>query len=218
MKKAITWIFILSCLCALLFLCLPLILRFDCVYNCISAFLSAFRNTEYKGLYIETLGALFGAFLGVIGAVLAQNLANKQSKAAEIENTAQVLYADLKDSLKRVSTVFSDPGFPKGENDLIHAIAHEEENELHKFDYLVYENRIIMLPDWKQMILSIEEKLSSDDLRILLVTYTELSELSSLTSNNDDKRWRLKVYSILTSVSRKTSSLQQISEKLSAIS
>lgn len=219
MKKIITWIFILSCIVALLFLCLPLVLRFDCVYSFISVFLSAFRNAEYKGLYVETLGALFGAFLGVIGAVWAQNLANEQSKSAEIEKNAQVIYADLKESLDCVSIITKADEFPKRKIDLIRAVVHADEKVLQGFEQLVNDNRIIMLPDWKQMVLSIEQTLKSEELRVLLVSYTELSELSSLVcSRNPDKSWLLDAYTILTSVSEKLSSLQRILEKLGTIS
>ena len=79
--------------------------------------------------------------------------------------------------------------------------------------------RIIMLPDWKQMVLSIEQSLSSDDLRLLLILYTELSELSSLVRNNNaGDRWQLDAYALLTTVNEQFSSLQQVLDKLKTIS
>lgn len=219
MKKIITWIFIFSCIVALLFLCLPLVLRFDCVYSFISDFLSAFRNAEHKGLYVETLGALFGAFLGVIGAVWAQNLANEQSISAEIEKNTQVVYADLRDSLDCVNRITNDDKFPKRKTDLNRAITQANETVLQDYEQLVNDNRIIMLPDWKQMVLSIEQTLKSEELRVLLVSYTELSELSSLVCDkNTDKRWMLDAYTVLTSINKKSPSLQPILEKLRSIS
>ncbi len=215
MKKIITWIFILSCIVALLFLCLPLVLRFDCVYSLISVFLSTFRNAEYKGLYVETLGALFGAFLGVIGAVWAQNLANEQSKSAEIEKHAQIIFADLTDSLACVSKITTADDFPESEAALRQEIVHRDGYDFQSFENLVKDNRIIMLPDWEQMVLSIEQTLSSEELRSLLVLCAKLSELSSIVNaNHADNKWQLDAYTILTSISEKTSSLQLILEKL----
>ena len=206
----------LSCIVAILFLCLPLVLRFDGVYSFISDFLSVFRNAEHKGLYVETLGALFGAFLGVIGAVWAQNLANEQSISAEIEKNTQVVYADLRDSLDCVNRITNDDMFPERKTDLTRAITQADETVLQGFEQLVNNNRIIILPDWVQMVLSIGKTLNSEELRTLLIVYTELSELSSLVcSKSNNEHWMLDVYTILTSIGVKSPSLQQILEKLS---
>ncbi len=219
MKKTITWIFILSCLGALLFLGLPLLLQVDCVYSWFSAYLSALRDTEYKGIYITTLGALFGAFLGVIGAVWAQNLSNEQSKSAEIEKTTQIIVSDLKYSLDRVSTIKSAQGFPESRTVLTRAVTQANGDVLQDFEQLLIDNRIVMLPDWRQMVLSLEQKLSSEEMRLLLVSYTELSELSSLVnSKNTGKNWLLDAYTVLTSLCEKSTSLQQVMDNLSTIS
>ena len=85
--------FFIACFVAILFLAIPLLLRCSCIYDLVWEYLSVFRNTEYKGIYIETIGALFGAFLGVTGAVWAQNLAIKQSKEEEIRTNKSSDYS-----------------------------------------------------------------------------------------------------------------------------
>lgn len=212
MKKSTTWFFAFSCFGAILFLFLPLILRLSCVYDCFDRFLSVFRNVEYKSIYIETLGALYGAFLGVTGAVWAQNLANTQSKSAETERNAQVLSADLKDSVERVKNIVC-PFLPHW-NPL-----HADNPSLQRFDQLVNENRIVVLPDWKQMVLSVEQSIGSEELRLLLITYTKLSEISSLSSSSDkDNITRSTLYTLLNSVYIKLSELEALQKELNAAS
>lgn len=207
MKKRINLLFIIAGIGGFLFFFIPLALRIPFIYNLVELFLSTFPNSEYKGVYFETVGALWGAFLGVSGAVWVQGFANRQLKSAEIEKNAQIINADLNDSMKRIKDTLS--GFQT--IDFLHA----DEKTREDFAILVKRYRIIELPDWKQKILSIEPCLPGDEIRLLFITYTSLAEIS-LLSNSFDSASLTKLSGLMRSIEKNTDSLQQLMAKLNS--
>ena len=149
--------FFIACFVAILFLAIPLLLRCSCIYDLVWEYLSVFRNTEYKGIYIETIGALFGAFLGVTGAVWAQNLAIKQSKEEEIRTKAQIIHDDLNNSLIGLKEIFQTDNktLPKTMDELLHKAQNNSQDYMRR----ILEIRVVVLSDWEQMVLSVGHRL-----------------------------------------------------------
>ena len=80
-----TLYFIIICIVAVAIFALPYLLRIPFIYAFFKNYISVFKNSEYKTTFIELLGAIFGAFLGVTGAIWVQNIANKQAETKQFE-------------------------------------------------------------------------------------------------------------------------------------
>lgn len=214
--------FFIACFVAILFLAIPLLLRCSCIYDLVWEYLSVFRNTEYKGIYIETIGALFGAFLGVTGAVWAQNLAIKQSKEEEIRTKAQIIHDDLNNSLIGLKEIFQTDNktLPKTMDELLHKAQNNSQDYMRR----ILEIRVVVLSDWEQMVLSVGHRLDTVDRRLLLNTYSQLARISALTdqiysSPNSENTLRSKLFELAGSLSIESehSKIEQLNSKIKQI-
>ena len=213
MRKS-TWFFIVSSIGAIAFILLPIILHIPFIHDLLREYLSVFSD-DYKKIYIETLGALYGVFWGVSGAVWAQGLAQKYSKKAERERNAKTILADLKDSQIRINSMISGLNL----NSLPDNLLHVDRSVVSQFEQLVNENRYIILPDWKQLVLSLDQSLKREELALLMFIYTlllNISNMCDMTSNDSAK----KLYLLIRDMKNRFDSsveLKQLMEKLETI-
>ena len=193
--KSTTLYFIVVCILAIIILALPLFLRCPGIYSIIKKYLSVFKSVEYKNTYIGTLGAIFGAFLGVTGAIWAQNIANKQSNKEILEKNARMVLMDFEIALEQVKTIVSK----MWESDKMLSLPNDDAIIAH-FKGCLFEHKISILPEWRQTLLSFSELLESFELRQALVVYNKLSEIEFACNVSPSKSELMSVFSKMISM------------------
>lgn len=173
--------FIIICIVAVAIFALPYLLRIPFIYAFFKNYISVFNSSEYKTTFIELLGAIFGAFLGVTGAIWVQNIANKQASNEQIENNAHLIYDDIKIAMDLIVCIFSE--FHEGEimpelpiNGRMTNVFRNQLN-IHRF---------LIIPEWRQTVLSLSRVLEPSELRDLLNIYNDLSQLASAKNLNNN--------------------------------
>lgn len=81
---------------ALLFLSSPLLLRISWVESIVTYILFALKEEGYKSSYIETIGAVFGTFFAITGALWTQKRIDLQNEEHIIKEAAVIVYCDFK--------------------------------------------------------------------------------------------------------------------------
>lgn len=79
----------------IIFVAIPLLLRISCIRSLILWFLQPLGDAEFKSVYIETLGALLGTFLAVVGALWVQRKADKAEEEKIVREQAMIVYYDF---------------------------------------------------------------------------------------------------------------------------
>ena len=97
-------LFFLATFFSVLFLAIPIILKFPCVYNLVTSFLSAMGT--YKASYFEACGAMMGTFLAVTSAIWIQNRSEAKQRNDVIKKCATIVYFDI-DKFYKENDVFS---------------------------------------------------------------------------------------------------------------
>ena len=97
-------LFFLATFFSVLFLAIPLILKFPCVYNWVTSFLSTMGT--YKASYFEACGAMMGTFLAVTSAIWIQNRSEAKQRNDVIKKCATIVYFDI-DKFYKENDIFS---------------------------------------------------------------------------------------------------------------
>ena len=91
MNKIWRWILIVICV----FVAMPLLLRLSFIRFLVTWFLQPLDDVGYKSIYIETLGALLGTFLAVVGALWVQRKVDMTEEEKTERETALVVFYDF---------------------------------------------------------------------------------------------------------------------------
>ena len=165
----------------------------------IRCFLSIFKNDEYKRTYIETLGAILGTFLAITGVIWTQKLSDKHNKHIQNEKNALIMYYDFKfalDSILEIMTVV----YPLIKNNVMP----DDSQIIELFRKLKKKRRIYIEPNWRQLVTSLRDELSLDEIREAQSIYNRLSIISmsfnantSETSRKEDKNCYSLMYNMI---------------------
>ena len=93
-EKKITILFITAIVLSICFLCVPLLLKCQCIYENVQKILASLGN--YKSSYFEACGAMIGTFLAVTSAIWIQQKSEEKQKADIIKKNATIIYWDIK--------------------------------------------------------------------------------------------------------------------------
>lgn len=81
---------------ALLFFISPLLLRISWVESIVAYILLPLKEEGYKSSYIETIGAIFGTFFAITGALWTQRQVDLKNEDHIIKEAAVIVYYDFK--------------------------------------------------------------------------------------------------------------------------
>lgn len=180
--KQISWnipliYFMITCFITIIFIFSPLIIRIPFIYDLISWFLEIFKDTEYKSIYIGTVGTILGTFLAITGTLLTQNLIDKHNKNIADEKNALIVYYDLKPALYEINDIMNSfHDFPSIYTDSLDDIS------MGIFKGILHNRYIYVNSDWRGLIASLERRLTGDTIQNAHVLYKKLSIIST-TSN-----------------------------------
>lgn len=173
-KKNISTIyFIIICIIALLFILSPIIMRIPFVYDLVKWFLSALKDSQYKNTYIGALGSIIGTFLAITGVIWTQKLIEKNKKENESQKNALVMYYDYKFALDGILEIMNVV-YPLVRSNTMP----DDEQIIRRFQNLKKKRKIYINPNWKQLVSSLQETLSSDDIKEALLLYYKLTMIS----------------------------------------
>ena len=187
--------FIIVSLVAIVILILPILLQIPCVYSFVKNYLAVFKISDYKNTYIGTLGTIYGAFLGVTGAIWVQNIASKQTNKEKSKKIANVIYYDFQNAVEKIKEIVFEMN---GEGVLL--VLPNDDHAIAQFRTLLSKKRIRIIPEWRQTVLSICEYFEPDELRQALVIYSMLFEIVSISNVSASKNDMIKLYSIMISM------------------
>lgn len=199
-KKSISTIyFIIICVIALLFILSPLVLRIPVVYDLVKWFLSAFKDNQYKNTYIGALGSIIGTFLAITGVIWTQKLIEKNSADNESQKNALIMYYDYKFALEGIIEIMKVI-YPLAKSNTLP----DDEQIISKFRNLKKKRRIYINPNWRQLVTSLQETLSSDEIIDAQLLYYKLNMISisfnaptSETSRKEDMNSYSIMYSLI---------------------
>lgn len=165
-----TMYFIIVCTITLLFIGSPLLIRIPLVYEAIRGYLSIFKSSNYKSTYIETIGSIWGTFLAITGAIWTQNIFDKQEKKAQAEKNALIMYYDFKFALKSIEDIMKVI-YPMAKSNVLP----EDETIIDLFRREKRKHRIYIDSNWRQLVTSLRDDLTVDEIREAQIIYSKLS-------------------------------------------
>lgn len=170
------YIFLFVLICAFMICCFPLLLScFPKLYYLTNNFLSSLHTHDNKRIYLETVGILWGSFLAITGAIWVQAYSNKVKEQSEKSINALMIANDLESVLNNIISLYP-------------AIFKAKEISAMHVRYILQENPISILPNWRLLALTIGCDLFDKELSLLLSTYNTLEAIFSLSKHIDSIR------------------------------
>lgn len=166
-------IFCLLCFVSVMLICSPLLIRIPCVYTFVHWILLAFKTSDYKIVYIETIGSLMGTFLAITGALWTQKKIDENNEQEKIKKIAAIIYYDLKlniDNFKQIMMVI----YPHVKSNVLP----DNDEILTRFRKAYNKQRIYFVPNWRELVIELQSSLSGEQTRELLIIYGKLSMIS----------------------------------------
>ncbi len=173
-------ILILALIAALIFVLYPLLLKNETVKNIVSVFLSPLNDISYKTIYVESLGALFGTFFAIIGALFTQKLFNKRAEKRQLKEYAVMLYCAFDSAFEQMTTAF-----------LGHCIElkkHKEAGTMEKCNYyneLRKTYAISIDNNWIENASKLSHNLNPQQIRLLYKIYGDLCSTKHTLDNKE---------------------------------
>ncbi len=180
---------------SVLLIVLPILLKIPTVYSFIQNYLSAL-GPDYKNTYISTLGSIYGAFLGVTGAIWVQNIASNQEKKDTAKKNARIIYDDFRIALEQLEIIVEEMG---RDGHLLFMLPNDDGSALNLMGRL-REHRFSITPEWKKIVLSISDSLSADEIKLIYDIYNRLWDIYTAQSISVASRNMVDVYSIIISL------------------
>lgn len=174
-----TLYFIFICVITFLFVISPLLFRITFIYEFARRYLSVFKNVDYKSTYIETLGAILGAFLAITGAIWTQNLASKYKKKNKTEKNTLIIYYDFKFAMDSITDILAEIYPLIKKNSLP-----EDESIINQFRRIKLKHKMYIDSNWRQLVADMHDELSANELREAQIMYSRLSVLSMNTNSS----------------------------------
>lgn len=166
----LTVYFIIICTITLLFIGSPLLIRIPFVYKVIRGFLSVFKSSNYKSTYIEAIGSVLGTFLAITGAIWTQSIFDTQEKKAQTEKNALIMYYDFKFALKSIEDIMKVI-YPMAKCNVLPG----DETIVDLFRAEKRKHRIYIDSNWRQLVTSLRDDLTVDEIREAQIIYSKLS-------------------------------------------
>ena len=165
---------------ALLFLVSPLLLRISWVESIVTDILFALKEEGYKSSYIETIGAIFGTFFAITGALWTQKRIDLQNEEHKIKEAAVIVYYDFKfafDDIFQFEYAYA-------------CISPETDNEYDDLEYFCkYRNnlKIYIDSDWICNVAKLCNVLSSEEIKQVYKIYGDFETIKCVFEKPDQE-------------------------------
>ncbi len=193
----------------------PLIMRIPVIYEFVCGFLSALKKVEYKSAYVEIVGAILGTLLAITGAIWTQKISDEHKRKIQKEKNALIIYYDFQFAIDSILNIMNAI-YPSIKNNVMP----EDELIITKFRKIKRKNHIYINPDWRNLVTSLNDDLSADEIREAQIIYSRLTMISmnlnasvSETSRKEDKNSYSLMYDM---ISIESSLKEPISYEISA--
>lgn len=163
---------------ALLFLISPLLLRIPWVESMVIYILFALKEEGYKSSYIETIGAIFGTFFAITGALWTQRKIDLKNENRIIKEAAVIVYYDFKfafDDLFRFEYAYA-------------CIKPETDNEYDDLEYFLKYKKDIKIcidPNWICNVAKLCDVLTSEELKLIYKIYGNFETIKCVFEKAD---------------------------------
>lgn len=173
-------LFFISFFIAILFFISPILLKCSWIESTVSCMLSSLKREGYKSSYVETLGAIFGSFLAITGALWTQRRIDLQNEKHIIKEAAVIIYYDLKfvmDDIEQFKNAY--------------VFINQETNNkcfyLECFCNYWREHKIYIDSDWICNVAKLCNKLSNDEMKLIYKTYGDFETMKCAFEKSDMK-------------------------------
>lgn len=201
LKNIILLYFLMVCTIILIYIFIPLLIRIPIIYRGISLFLGIFNDTEYKSIYIGTLGTILGTFLAITGTLLTQKIMTEYGKKIESKKYATIIYYDLKfatDNIYNILNCFS-------------VRTNRETLSNNQEDIIIFRNikreyPISINSEWLSLVANLQEELEPIEVKRIHDLYTKLTIISNsfyLNDNSVSIKEEQNIYSLMWSLYNK---------------
>lgn len=171
-------LFFASISIALIFLLSPILLRISWIENIVSYILFPLKEDGFKSSYVETMGAIFGTFLAITGALWTQRNIDLQNEKHIIKEAAVIVYYDFKfafDDIFQFEAAHAciNPGVDNGYDDI------EYFNRFRK------NQRIYIDADWICNVAKLCNVLSSEEIKQIYKIYGDFETIKYAFEKSD---------------------------------
>ena len=168
-NRKLNYVFAICCCISLVFLIAPVLLRFPFIRRVVSLFLDSLEYTDYKIAYIETLGSILGTATAISGALWTQKQIDKVANQKEIEQSASVVYYELKFALNNVRLLLTYYCLEANEPSIDPFNINES-----AFAKITKFFQLHISDDWNKHISILSSVLSSSEIGRLVALYNDL--------------------------------------------
>lgn len=182
-------LFYISIFVAILFLISPLLLRIPLIENTVSYILFPLKEDGFKSSYVETIGAIFGTFFAITGALWTQRNIDLQNEKNVIKEAAVIVYYDFKfafDDILQFEYAYA-------------SISPETANEYDDLEYFCKFRRnqkIYIDSEWICNVAKLCNVLSSEEIKQVYKIYGDFETIKCAFEKTDTEIDKQTAYSI----------------------